>query len=147
MLKYEVFFKVFSYTFLTWKQFHSIHNFLSYRFCMQSVMLPFYYFSFNGMRKFLMFLKYLFPSNVDQLCIPEIKPQKSFCIFFLWKITAYIIFRLRWFSSSTYHKELRLSPLILCNLTGFVIKALWKPLFYGERPGIVLSVIIHYCYH
>jgi len=40
-------------------------------------------FSFNEMRKFLMFLKYLFPSNVDQLCILEIKPQKSFRIFFL----------------------------------------------------------------
>ena len=145
MLKY-VFFKVFSYTFLTWKQFHIIHNFLIGFVCNQS----FYHFTIFlsvEWEKFLMFLKYPFPSNVDQLCIPELKPQKSFCIFFPWKITAYIIFRLRWFSSSTYHKELRLSPLILCNLTGFVIKALWKPLFYGERPGIVLSVIIHYCYH
>ena len=41
-----------------------------------------------------------------------------------------------------YHKEFGVSPLILYNLTGFVIKALWKPLFYGERPGIVLNVII-----
>ena len=41
-------------------------------------------------------------------------------------------------------KEFGVSALILYNLTGFVIKALWKPLFYGERHGIVLSVIIHY---
>ena len=41
LLKYEIFLKISSYAFLTRKQFHSIHNFLSYKFCMQSVMLPF----------------------------------------------------------------------------------------------------------
>lgn len=78
----------------------------SCRFYMQSVMLPFYYFPFNRMRKFLNVFEVSLSFSVDQLYIPEIKQQKSSCIFLLWKITAYIIFRLGWFSSSIITKSL-----------------------------------------